>query len=179
LPYGQGAFLQQKPEPTHGRAGNSGSAILGTVAYSLLTRRCRRGVMMISKRGRFYGQYDVMACDGRCDKAWGINGRPRLYFMEEGEPPRVLHQEESPIDEDDYVYWKDSELGVAPGPCETRGASEGGECKPSTAPLTDGSRMNKWCLRECERSETFKEGDPIVLRDLEHPKPNLMSRWPR
>lgn len=110
--------------------------------------------------------------DGRCDKAWGINGRPKLYFQEEDQAPRPLNQGEEPRDADDYVYVRDSELGTAPGPGETVGLSEGGHCKPSAEPLVDGERMNKWCARECER------GGWNEIPDLERPQPNYRRRLP-
>jgi hypothetical protein len=127
---------------------------------------------MPTKQGQFFGQYSLIACDGRCDKAWGINGRPQLYFMGDAEP-RALREGEEPLNEDDHVYVKDSELGTAPGPGETRTVSEGGHLKPSATPLTDARLTNKWCARECERSECFKDGEQVVLRDLERPEPNV------
>jgi len=128
---------------------------------------------MISKQIRGYGKDLTIACDGRCDKAWGINGRPRLYFMESAETPRALKEDEEPRDEDDQVYIGDNELGTAPGPGETVGMSEGGHLKPSATPLTNGEHMNKWCFRECERGETFEAGETIVIRDLTKPRPNI------
>lgn len=121
----------------------------------------------------YSGKRCQLVCDGRCDKAWGINGRPKLYFLTKGEPPRKLEDGEEPSDWDDYVYVRDSELGKAPGPGYTRGVSEGNDLKPSKRPLTDASQMNKWCARECERSEMFEEGEVVVVRDLEHPQPNV------
>lgn len=117
----------------------------------------------------------MLACDGRCDKAWGINGRPKLYFPKEGEgQPRALKKGKEPRDVDDYVYVKDSELGTAPGPGATVGLSEGGHMKPSASPLGEGEgeRMNKWCARECERSGWNG------ARDLERPQPNYLRRLP-
>lgn len=119
---------------------------------------------MIQKPIVFFGQRLVLACDGRCDKAWGINGRPRHRFQPED------------IEPDDHVHLPDSALGTAPGPGETVGLSEGGEMKPSAVPLTDGARMNKWCARECERSEKVKPGAPIVLDNMEDPIPNMPHR---
>jgi len=107
-----------------------------------------------------YGQQLTMACDGRCDKAWGHNGRPKTMLSE---------------DLDDYVYLADDKLGTAPGPGETVGLSEGGHMKPSAVPLTDqdGAQMNKWCFRECERSDSFKQGEEVKLPDLMNPRPNI------
>lgn len=128
---------------------------------------------MIQKQIRGYGKDLTIACDGRCDKAWGINGRPRLYFQEVGHPPRPLINGEEPKNDDDHVYMGDDELGTAPGPGKTKGVSEGGHLKPSATPLTDGELMNKWCFRECERGETFEREEPIVIRDLVKPRPNI------
>jgi hypothetical protein len=48
----------------------------------------------------WFDRHVVLACDGNCGKAWGINGRPRIDF-DPGEP-------------DDYAYLADGELGNAP-----------------------------------------------------------------
>lgn len=100
---------------------------------------------MLKKTIVFFGKQRVLACDGQCNKAWGINGRPRLFYMENGEPPRALKPDEEPKDEDDYVYKGDGELGTAPGPGQTIGISEGSDCKPSATPLKDPLMLNRWC----------------------------------
>lgn len=112
---------------------------------------------MITKLIVAYGKELVMACDGRCDKAWGINNRPRTQLGQKKDP-------------DDYVFLADSALGTAP---EQPGTWEGGDGKPSGVPITDGSLMNRWCFRECERADSFKRDETIKLRDLEHPEPNI------
>lgn len=112
----------------------------------------------VSKRIVWFGTVTELRCDGRCDKAWGINGRPRTSL---GSDP------------DDYVYKRDSELASAPGPGLTVGLSEGGDMKPSALPITDGAQMNKWCARECERS-VF--GEDTKLPNLEEPRPNMRQR---
>jgi hypothetical protein len=96
----------------------------------------------------------VLACDGRCDKAWGINGRPQVRLGD---------------DADDYVFVPDSALGTAADP-ETW---EGGHGRPSDEPLEDVEQMNKWCARECERSRIFRLDELVVLRDMENPRPNM------
>lgn len=118
--------------------------------------------MELKKEVRTFGELFVLACDGQCNKAFGINGRPRELF--------------DPDEPDDYIYLPDSKVGEAPGPGETIGVSEGGDLKPSAVPLTDASLMNKWCSRECERSGFFKPGEPIALHDMEHPLYNMQSR---
>lgn len=84
---------------------------------------------------QFFGKTWALVCDGRCDKAWGLNRRPRINFDEK--------------DPDDIAWLSDNELGEAP---EDPGTYEGGHGKPSSTPLSDPNEMNKWCARECERS---------------------------
>lgn len=110
---------------------------------------------MISKHIIWFERPAVLACDGRCDKAFGINGRPRTQLTS---------------DPDDYIYRSDDEIGLAPPPGETATLSEGSDMKPSAMPLQDGERMNKWCARECERS-TLAE-----LPDMVRPEPNMSDR---
>lgn len=76
-----------------------------------------------------FKQEIVLACDGKCEKAWGINERPVLNL--------------DPNDENDIAWLSDLELGPAPtNPC----TCEGGVFKP-LQPI-----HNKWCFSECERS---------------------------
>jgi hypothetical protein len=110
-----------------------------------------------------YGKRLVMACDGRCDKAWGINTRLRTSLSD---------------DIDDYVYVADDLLGEAPA---DPGTYEGWtmEGKPSATPLTDpadAAKMNRWCFRECERSGEAPEGEPVDLPDMSYPEPNMDHR---
>lgn len=87
----------------------------------------------------------AVLCDGHCDKAWGRNSRP--IFGEEGGREEFL---------------ADGELGVAPVDPETY---EGGQAKPTD--YDDPARHNKWCARECERSEFIY---PIMpSREIELP----------
>jgi len=82
-------------------------------------------------------QYDV-ACDRRCDKAWGINMRPR---------------------HDEGRFLADCELDDAPA---DPGTYEGMDAKPP-GPSWQGS-LNRWCVRECERCVMVAAGAPIKLR---------------
>lgn len=113
---------------------------------------------MLQKPIIAYGKSLTLACDGRCDKAWGINCRSKIQLSD---------------DPDDYVFDSDEELDVAPA---NPGTYEGGYGKPSSTPLDDASRMNKWCFRECERSVTFEAHESIVLPDLKNPLPNKRDR---
>ena len=100
-----------------------------------------------------------IACDGNCRKAWGINNRPKRQLSD---------------DPDDYVFLADSELGDAPA---DPGTYEGGYGKP-TSPA---EFPNKWCVRECERSEMSAPGKwelPLVLPDMENPEPNMKREQP-
>ena len=74
---------------------------------------------------------------------------------------------------DDYVFVADDLLGTAPGPGDTVGISEGSDLKPSAEPTTDGENINKWCARECERSTFVGTDEPLVLRNMSNPKPNI------
>lgn len=71
----------------------------------------------------------VFVCDENCNKAWGIDKRPR---------------EQLSNDEDDVVFLADDELGDAP---TDTGTYDGGHAKP----VQKEERPNKWCLRTCER----------------------------
>jgi hypothetical protein len=111
---------------------------------------------MIKKNVTCCGKPRVLACDAKCGKAWGISRRPSRYFNPDE-------------DIDDYVYEPDSVLGIAP---PDPGTYEGGHGKPTCKE----ERLNKWCYRECERSVSVRPSEPIVLPDLEHPKPNKPNR---
>ena len=88
------------------------------------------------------GRAMVLACDGNCGKAWGVNQRPKLDLS---------------ADPDDVVYLADGELDAAPA---DPGTYEGGCAKPANP---DG--MNKWCARECERSNMAATVDKLKLPD--------------
>jgi hypothetical protein len=119
---------------------------------------------VFQRRILFCGRAQVLACDGRCGKAWGINGRPRHYFVDEE------------ADSDDYVWFTDDELGRAPLPGHTVGVSEGGDCKPYGDHLRDVECMNRWCARECERSVMVDIDDDVRLPDMNDPRPNCAHR---
>src|SRR5579885_2534052 len=100
---------------------------------------------MLTREILFFGYPYVFACDGRCDKAWGTNSRPSLRL--------------SVTDEDDWVWKADGELGQAPA---DPGTYECDEAKPRTSE----ERLNKWCVRECERGGRFEPGEEIKLSDF-------------
>lgn len=101
---------------------------------------------MLTTKIVWFGRDCLIACDHRCEKAWGINGR--------------RHFEGVMIDfdgEDDVVYLADSEVGEAP---DDPGTYEGGHGKPDHP-----QRHNKWCARECERSSIIEQGKEITYPD--------------
>lgn len=112
---------------------------------------------MLSKDVIFFGHLVTIACDGNCDKAWGVNARPRSQLSD---------------DPDDYAFHADAELGTAP---IDPGSYEGGHAKPKQRPMT-GEQMNKWCCRECERCVISDRGEQIVLQDFSKRIANINGR---
>lgn len=105
---------------------------------------------------QYYGQSAKVACDEKCNKAWGINNRPKNQLSN---------------DDDDYEFLADSELGEAP---EDPGTYEGGHGKP----YNKQGIPNKWCVRECERCSISKSGEshlPLALRDFSVRRPNITT----
>ena len=100
---------------------------------------------MISRKINWFDRSAILCCDGNCSKAWGINSRPEIQLSD---------------DPDDFVYFSDDELGIAP---EDPGTAEG----PHSKPRHEGERLNKWCARECERSRIVPEAE--FSDDLELP----------
>jgi len=99
---------------------------------------------MIKKEIIYFGCECILFCDGKCEKAWGLNTRPRVQLS----------------DEDDFEWMSDGELGEAPvEPC----SYEGGHAKP----VTDDEKLNKWCCRECERSEMIDKSEVEDDTDFE------------
>lgn len=105
---------------------------------------------MLQKEIKWFRDQCILACDGKCHKAWGINNRPKRQLSE---------------DEDDYEYLSDNELGEAP---ENPGTYEGGQGK-------NPESLNKWCARECERSKIFDMNEQIALKNFENPVKNIQS----
>ena len=100
---------------------------------------------MIAKHILYLGNPLILACDAKCEKAWGHNRRPKVQL--------------DPSNEDDYEYLADGELPVAP---VDPGTYEGGHAKPAEK----ADRLNKWCCRECERSVMVKYGEDFDLPDF-------------
>lgn len=81
----------------------------------------------------FFGQQAKVNCDENCNKAWGINLRPRIYAELPDEiyplPGGSIFPAGKEIDFDDYAYLSDNELGDAP---IDPGTYEGGCAKPTS-----------------------------------------------
>lgn len=109
----------------------------------------RRGgeLVRIEKHLTYCGQHARHSCDAKCSKAWGGNGRPKVQL--------------DPSNPDDFFYYADHELGVAPA---DPGTYEGGHAKPTE--VTGPESINKWCVRECERGAFTKPGRPFDDAEL-------------
>ena len=77
-------------------------------------------------------------CDGKCEKAWGINGRN-------------YHP-------DDTMFTDEEMVGDAPA---NPGTYEGRDAKPTAYPDPNKHVLNKWCIRECERCEMLPYEDAV------------------
>jgi len=104
---------------------------------------------MITKTITYFSKPAVIACDAKCEKAWGMNGRERIQLSD---------------DEDDYAYLADDELGIAPvvGSEDDEYGWSGGITKPSH----NGDLLNKWCCRACERCCFVVPGEEVLLHDF-------------
>jgi len=123
--------------------------------YVLSCQRCKGVSWVIKSRIIFCGVPSLLVCDGKCNKAWGLNERERVQL--------------DPEDEDDYEFKADHELGDAP---EDPGTYEGSHAKPVD------QQHNKWCARECERSEMVPISDNKIPRlwDWSLRQANVFSR---
>lgn len=113
---------------------------------------------MKSTEIKMFGHPALLVCDGKCEKAWGVNGRKDGLIAQLSEDP------------DDIVYLADHETGIAP---QNPGSYEGGEGKPSATAC-----HNKWCGRECERSSIIWPGEEISCPDLSARFYNQPSKHP-
>lgn len=106
----------------------------------------------------YFGQKAKVACDCRCNKAWGMDNRPRIQLSD---------------DEDDWAYLADPELGEAP---IDPGTFEGWHRKP----LSPDEFPNRWCVRQCERcvmSEIDRYDKPLALWNFDKRFYNLLRRY--
>ncbi|MBP1309209.1 hypothetical protein JOD82_002229 [Paenibacillus sp. 1182] len=110
---------------------------------------------MITKEVTAFGMKVMIGCDAKCDRAFGINGRPKEQLSD---------------DPDDYAFLSDDKAGVAPESGKTKIVSEGGDMKP----VKPEERLNRWCCRECERCEMGAIGEEIWLKDWSKPVYNMM-----
>ncbi len=114
---------------------------------------------MLEKDIVYFGKPAQVACDNNCRKAWGHNGRPQVYFDRDGMVVGI-HGENGkdfqPEDWDNFAYLPDYLLGEAP---DDPGTYEGEHGKPDWQIQTP-DKLNKWCVRECERSAIRELGKP-------------------
>lgn len=109
----------------------------------MMQKECSKMIATI----QYFGQPAKVACDGNCQKAWGISVRPKIQLS---------------IIEDDFAYLADGELGIAP---VDPGTTEGRDRKP----LSPAEFPNKWCVRQCERcvmSDPDNWQAPLALSDF-------------
>jgi hypothetical protein len=129
---------------------------------------------MIAKNITYVGIPLILMCDGNCKKAWG-NGRPHIYLDDVASKvygigfPDLYHPDpdRNGIDEDDWVWLADHELGDAP---DDNGMVEGGHSKP----IVNADRLNKWCVRQCERSVMVEEDQDFELPNLDRRLYNII-----
>lgn len=110
---------------------------------------------MYAKAILYFGQPSCVACDGNCAKAWGINNRPKEQLSD---------------NEDDYAFLADDELGEAPA---DPGTYEGGQGKP----VEPHELLNKWCVRECERSTLHPINVMCRLPDFSKRRYNMRENY--
>jgi hypothetical protein len=103
----------------------------------------------------YFGHKVILACDEKCDKAWGSRSRPKIQLDDN--------------DINDYCFLADNELGIAP---KNPGTYEGGDGKPTG----DEEKMNKWCRRECERSSINDLLGEIEIKDFSKRRYNYLSK---
>ena len=106
---------------------------------------------------KFCGENALIICNRKCNKAWGMNKRPKIQLSE---------------DEDDYCYLSDNELKEAPIDPGTY------ECN-NKKPETPNEFPNKWCVRECERSVMSNPGEwmlPLKTINFEKRFYNILSK---
>lgn len=132
----------------------------------------------------YFGEKAVVACDMKCNKAWGIPGRPHIYLQDPkqeiyglGYKEGMLWMDDEGFDENDIVFLSDDELGDAP--YET-GTWEGGHGKPTIEEMKKYDH-NKWCVRACERCGITEKGNPdgeIKIKDWSKRRYNIPSSDP-
>lgn len=101
---------------------------------------------MYTKEITAFGRRLVIGCDGKCESAFGINGRPYEQLSD---------------DPDDIVWLSDDEAGKAPESGKTKFYAEGVDLKPASKE----NMLNRWCFRECERCAKAEIGEELKLED--------------
>jgi len=124
---------------------------------------------VLKTRITYFGQKCLAVCDRQCLKAWGTHGRSDKGTDGDG-LPTILYFGRDEDDFDDTVMLADSEVGIAP---QDPGTYEGDEGKPEFP-----TYHNKWCVRECERSNIIEPGQRITYPDFSKRQYNMPSNHP-
>ena len=99
----------------------------------------------------YCGQTAKVACDEKCNKAWG-NKRPRVFLdINETEIFTSFDPDIDGVDPDNFAYCSDDELGDAP---INPGTYEGFE--DAAKPSNKEEIGNKWCVRELRTMRDVK-----------------------
>ncbi len=133
----------------------------------------------------YFGQKAKVACDMKCNKAWGFTCRPKIYVNDPEQRVYGLGSKHGYWasdefgDEDDYFCLSDDELEEAP---ECTGTWEGGDGKPFIEDMKDKDvRHNKWCVRACERCVMTEHGKPdeeLKIKDWSKRRYNIPKSNP-
>lgn len=94
----------------------------------------------------------ILACDGKCHKAFSFDSRPRVQVGPESDP-------------NDFAYLADDEVGEAP--------------PDNGRPQAPEQRLGRWCYRECERSVIVQVGEPVALPDFSRRRYNIPASDPQ
>lgn len=105
----------------------------------------------MEKQITYCGEQRIVACDEKCNKAWGVNSRPKEQLSD---------------DPDDYEFLSDDELPEAPVDPRTY---EGGHAKP----VDKIGIPNKWCVRECERCVMVESRFKVELPNFSNRLKNI------
>ena len=110
----------------------------------------------IQRSMMFLGEIHIVACDGRCDKAWGVDDRPTNRLGS---------------DHNDFEWLADGELGQAPIDPGSL-SSDNGVRKPLLVRGPDD--VNEWCVDRCERMAKCR----AVTSERAPDPPDLSRRRP-
>lgn len=111
----------------------------------------KNGVTGITAPFMTFGNVSILACDGKCKNARGLQRRPKM-LLDATNPA-------------DFALLSDAELAVF----EALGRETPRDVDQPKRPC----EMNEWCLWKCERSSTFLAGQELVLKDFRKRQYNM------